>query len=333
MENDFSEDVIKIFSKMQLPKNKGKLIGLGVVVLLALIFGKSMIYSVGPDSAGIIQRFGKYVRTESAGLHFKLPTGIEKLNKVKVEYVFKEEFGFRTKQAGIRTTYSKGQFFDESNMLTGDLNSVVVEWIVQYKVKDPFKLLFRVRNPRRAIRDLSESVMRQVVGDRTVTEILTEGRIEAAIAVEQRLQQVLDDYDSGIHVVTVKLQDVNPPDEVKPSFNAVNEAKQEREKMINQAWEAYNSAIPKAKGEAEKMIREAEGYALDRVNRSKGDANRFLATWREYRNAKKVTRRRLYLETMTEVLPKAGKKFIIDSSQSSILPLLHLDEKEKGGEK
>lgn len=327
MEDDFSEDVIKFFSKMQLPKNTGKLIGPGIVILLGLIFGKSMIFSVGPDSVGVIQRFGKYVRTEGAGLHFKLPAGVEKLTKVKVEYVFKEEFGFRTESAGIRTTYSKRAFFDESNMLTGDLNSVVVEWIVQYKVKDPFKLLFRVRNPRRAIRDLSESVMRQVVGDRTVTEILTEGRIEAAIAVEQKLQKLLDEYDTGIHVVTVKLQDVNPPDEVKPSFNAVNEAKQEREKMINQAWEAYNSAIPKAKGEAEKMIREAEGYALDRVNRAKGDANRFLATWREYRKAKKVTRRRLYLETMAEVLPNAGKKFIIDSSQSSILPLLQLNEK------
>lgn len=331
MEDDFSEDVIKFFSKMKFPKNTKKLIGPGIILLLILVFGKSMIFSIGPDSVGIIQRFGKYARTEGSGLHFKLPTGIEKLTKVKVEYVFKEEFGFRTERAGIRTQYSKRQFFDESNMLTGDLNSVVVEWIVQYKVKDPFKLLFKVRNPRRTIRDISESVMRQVVGDRTVTEVLTEGRIEAAIAVEEKMQKILDLYDTGIHVVTVKLQDVNPPDEVKPSFNAVNEAKQEREKMINQAWEVYNSAIPKAKGEAGKMFRQAEGYALDRVNRAKGDANRFLATWQEYRKAKKVTRRRLYLETMTKVLPKAGKKFIIDSSQSSILPLLQLGE--NGGKK
>lgn len=331
MEDDFAEDITKMLSKIQLPKNKGKLIGLGIVIFMILIFGKSMIFSIGPDSVGVIQRFGKYARTEGSGLHFKLPAGIEKMTKVKTEHVFKEEFGFRTERAGIRTQYSTMQFFDESNMLTGDLNSVVVEWIVQYKVKDPFKLLFKVRNPRRAIRDLSESVMRQVVGDRTVTEILTEGRIEAAIAVEEKLQKILDVYDTGIHVVTVKLQDVNPPDEVKPSFNAVNEAKQEREKMINQAWEAYNSAIPRAKGEAEKMLREAEGYALDRVNRAKGDANRFLATWQEYRKAKKVTRRRLYLETMTVVLPKAGKKFIIDSSQSSILQLLQLGE--NGGKK
>ena len=302
-----------------------------LLILLFLVFGKSMIYSVGPESVGVIQRFGKYVRTENPGLHFKLPAGIEKLTKVKVEYVFKEEFGFRTVRSGTRTEYSTNKFPDESDMLTGDLNSVVVEWIVQYRIKDPKNYLFSLRDPRQAIRDITESVMREIVGDRTVSEVLTDGRIEAAITAEKKLQEILDSYNSGIHIVTVKLQDVNPPDSVKPSFNSVNEAKQEKEKMINQAWEAYNSSIPKAKGEAEQMIRSAEGYALDKVNRAKGDAQRFMSIWKEYRNAQTVTRRRMYLDKMAEVMPQAGKKYIIDSKQSSILPLLQLEQ--KGAEK
>lgn len=322
---DSPEDIINI-PQFRLPANPKFIPSvIGGVVLLILIF--SSFYSVGTDEVGIIQRFGKYVRTTKPGLHFKLPLGIEKATNIKVEYVFKEELGFRTIRPGIKTEYSAREYFDESLMLTGDLNVLVVEWIVRYKVKDPVKLLFNIRNPKETIRGISEAVMRQIVGDNSVNEILTIRRIEINQEVQDKLQEILDSYDCGIHIVTVKLQDVNPSDEVKPSFNEVNEAKQEKERMINQSWEAYNKVIPRAKGTAEKTIREAEGYALDRVNRAKGDAAKFLATWNAYKVAKEVTKKRLYLETMEKVLSKVKKKYIIDPEQKSILPLLRLEEK------
>ncbi len=297
-----------------------------VAVFLGLIFIFSGLYSVGPDEVGVIRRFGKYVRSTNPGLHFKIPMGIEKANKVKVKYIFKEEFGFKTLKAGIKSQYSTREYFDESLMLTGDLNVLIVEWIVQFKVKDPVKLSFNIRDPRETIRSISEAVMRQVVGDASVTEALTTRRVEINQEMQDQLQEILDFYDSGVQIVTVKLQNVNPADEVKSSFNEVNEAKQEKEKMINQAWEAYNKAIPTARGQAEKTIRESEGYALNRINMAKGDASRFIATWDAYRMAKEVTRKRLYLETMNEVLPKTGQKYIMDSSSNSILPLLRLNK-------
>jgi modulator of FtsH protease HflK len=216
-------------------------------------------------------------------------------------------------------------------MLTGDLNVIVVEWIVQFKVKDPVKFLFYVRDQRETLRNFSEAVMREVVGDNSVSEVLTTRRVEINREVQDTLQDILDSYDTGIQIVTVKLQDVNPPDEVKPSFNEVNEAKQEKEKVINQAWEAYNKAVPSARGQAEKTIRESEGYALSRINSAKGDASRYIATWEAYKSAKEVTRKRLYLEAMNEILPKAGQKYIIDSSATNILPLLNLNK--EGGAK
>jgi membrane protease subunit HflK len=294
-------------------------------ILMIVIFLFTSFYSVGPDEVGVIRRFGKYARTSNPGLHFKVPFGIEKVDRVKVRYIFKEEFGFRTLRPGVVSRYSSREYFDESLMLTGDLNVLVVEWIVQFKVKDPKKLLFNVRNPRNTIRNISEAVMRQVVGDHSVNEVLTTMRVEANLEVQEKLQEILDSYDSGIQIVTVKLQDVNPPDAVKPSFNEVNEAKQEKEKVVNQAWEAYNKAIPTARGEAEKTITEAEGYALNRVNKSKGDAAKFSAMWAQYKGAKEVTRKRLYLEAMNDVLPRAGSKYIVDSAEKGILPLLRLD--------
>ncbi len=295
----------------------------GIIILITIF---SSFYSVGPDEVGVIRRFGKYVRTTNPGLHLKVPFTIEKVNNVKVKYIFKEEFGFRALQPGVVTRYSAKEYFDESLMLTGDLNVLVVEWIVQFKVKDPVKLLFNIRDPRTTIRHISEAVMRQVVGDNSVSEVLTTRRVEINIAVQEKLQEILDSYNSGIQIVTVKLQDVNPPDPVKPSFNEVNEAKQEKEKVINQAWEAYNKAIPTAKGKAEKTIKKSEGYALQRVNKAKGDAAKFIATWQAYKDAKEVTRKRLYLETMNEIIPKAGTKYVIDSGQKGILPLLRLDK-------
>jgi len=205
-----------------------------------------------------------------------------------------------------------------------------VEWIVQYRIKDPIDYLFKVRDVQKTIGDLSESAMRQIVGDRSVDEVLTVGRIEVALETQKKLQQILDNYHVGIQVTTVKLKDVNPPDPVKDSFNEVNVAKQDRETTINQAWEAYNKVIPRAKGEAEKTISQAEGYAVNRVNRAMGDANKFVAVWKEYQVAKDVTKRRLYLETLGEILPKIGRTYILDVDQKGILPLLSLAE--KGGE-
>ncbi len=326
-ENIRIEDIIG-FSK-NIPHLR-KYIAAGIVLILILIFALTSFYSVGADEVAVIQRFGKYVRTTEPGLHTKIPFGVEKATRVKVRYIFKDEFGFRTLRPGIKTVRAPEKFLDESLMLSGDLNAVVVEWIVQFKIKDPVKLLFRIRDPAATVGVISEAVMRQVVGDHSVTEVLTTRRIEVNLAMQEKLQEILDSYDSGIHIVTVKLQDVNPPDQVKPAFNDVNEAKQERERMINEAWEAYNKAIPRAKGEAEKKISEAEGYAVNRVNQATGDARRFLATWEEYKDAKEVTRRRLYLEVLADVLPRAGRKYIIDSSQGGILPLLRLDG-EGGG--
>ncbi len=301
---------------------------LGLFVLVGL---RGVIYSIGPDEVGVIQRFGKYIALSSPGLHGKIPFGIEKVTPIKVEKIFKEEFGVRTVRSTAGTGYSSSQYSEESLMLTGDLNILDVRWIVQFKVKDPVKLLFVIRDSQDAIRDVSEVVMRRLVGDYTVDEVLTTKREEVDHLAQQEMQKILDSYQTGVQIVTVKLLDVNPPEKVKPAFNEVNEAKQEKEKMINQAWEAYNKVVPKAKGEAEKTIREAEGYALDKINRAKGEAERFLATLVEYKKAPQITQKRLYLETLMDVLPRVKEKYIIDPKQSSILPLLNLGE--KGGVK
>src|SRR3989338_4774014 len=238
-------------------------------------FSEFSKYSIWVAEVGVIQRFGKYIRLSSPGLHANIPFGIEKVTPIKVEKIFKEEFGTGREDSPSRVTSGGGR--DESLMLTGDLNILDVRWIVQYKVKDPIKFLFVVRNPLNIIRDVSEVIMRRLVGDYTVDEVLTIKREEIDHQAQIETQKILDEYQTGVQVVTVKLLDVNPPDKVKPASNEVNEAKQEKEKMINQAWEAYNKVVPKAKGEAERTIREAEGYSLDKINRAKGEAERFLA--------------------------------------------------------
>jgi membrane protease subunit HflK len=326
MEYNTPEDILGNM-KNKIPDPRKYLVPI-VGVVLVIVFLFTSIYSVGPEEVGVMRRFGRYVRTSNPGLHVKLPFNIEKVNNVKVRHIFKEEFGFRTLRPGVVSQYSPREYFEESLMLTGDLNVLVVEWIVQFKVKDPVKLLFNIRNPRDTIRRISEAVMRQIVGDHSVHQVLTTRRVETNQEMQDKLQAILDSYNSGVHIVTVKLQDVNPSDEVKPSFNEVNEAKQEKEKVINQAWEAYNKAIPKARGTAAKTIQQAEGYALERVNEAQGDAARFIAVWDSYRNAPAVTKKRLYLEAINEVLPKVGMKYVIDSAEKGILPLLRL---EKGG--
>ncbi|MDD4941533.1 MAG: FtsH protease activity modulator HflK [Candidatus Omnitrophica bacterium] len=298
-----------------------------VIGLFAIIGLRSGIYSIGPDEVGVIQRFGKYIGLSTPGLHVKIPFGIDKVTPIKVEKILKEEFGVRSSDSDSARVRTYGGDLEQSVMLTGDLNILDVRWIVQFKIDDPIKLLFVVRNPRFVIRDVAEIVMRRLVGDYSVDEVLTIKREEIDHLAQIEMQKILDEYQVGVQVITVKLLDVNPPDKVKPAFNEVNEAKQEKEKMINQAWEAYNKAIPRAKGEAEKTIREAEGYALDKINRAQGEAERFMVTLSEYHKAPEITRERLYLETLSGVLPRVKEKYIIDPRQSTILPLLDIGKK------
>lgn len=300
-----------------------------LLAILALVLILGSVYTVDPEEVGVVLRFGAYVRDASPGLNFKLPLGIEQVIKVPVERQLKEEFGFRTVQPGVRTEYSDRDFDDESLMLTGDLNIADVEWVVQYRIVDAYAYLFRVRGVRDTFRAMTEAVVRDAVGDRTVNEVLTVGRQEIASLVEQNLQALCDQYETGLKVEQVVLQNVNPPEKVKPSFNAVNQAQQEREERINTAQREYNQVIPRARGEAQQTIERSEGYALDRVNRSEGDAARFTALYDEYRKAPDVTRRRLYLETMGRVLPKAGRIVIVDEDVRGVLPLLDLDGLKK----
>jgi modulator of FtsH protease HflK len=312
---------------------KGRLPGIWLIIiaLLILYLGSSTFYTVGVDEVGIVQRFGEYVRTTPPGLNFKWPRGIEQATKVKVRFVFKEEFGFRTVKADVRSRFATGDaYLTESLMLTGDLNVAVVPWIVQYRIKDPYSFLFKVRDPRGTLRDLSEATMRLVVGDRSINEIISK-REEFAAQAQVLLQKELDEAETGISVSTIEMKRTNVPEAVQPSFNEVNQAVQEKEKMIYQAREEYNKRIPQARGDAEKTIREAEGYALDRVNRAQGDATRFLAVYEEYAKAEDVTRRRLYLEAIREILPKLGDKYIVDAEQKNLLPLLNLGS-SKGGQ-
>jgi len=295
-----------------------------ILVLLALIIVTSSFYTIDPEEVGVVLRFGKYTRQAEPGLNFKLPLGIETVTKVPVQRQLKEEFGFRTLQPGVRTEYSSKSYDDESLMLTGDLNIADVEWVVQYRIVNAYDYLFKVRAVRDTFRAMSEAVMREVVGDRSVNEVLTVGRQEVASLAEQKLQKLCDQYETGLKVEQVVLQNVTPPEKVKPSFNAVNEAQQEREEKINTAQRDYNKVIPRARGEAQRMIEEAHGYALDRVNRAEGDAARFTALYGQYRKAPEVTRKRLYLETLAKVLPKAGHKLVVDEQLRGLVPLLNL---------
>ncbi|MEZ4386012.1 MAG: FtsH protease activity modulator HflK [Candidatus Krumholzibacteriia bacterium] len=310
--------------EIRIPKPNVPLIRNLLVILLVLVVGFTAVYQVEPEEVALVLRFGKFVRVAEPGLNFKLPLGVETVQKVSVQRQWKEEFGFRTLRAGVRTQYSTREYSGEANMLTGDLNAASVEWVVQYRVVDPYKFLFKVRLPQETFRSMSEAIMRAVVGDRTVNEVLTVGRAEVANEVQVELQQLCDQYDIGIAVDQVVLQDVNPPDPVKPSFNEVNEAQQEREKLINQAQSEYNRVIPRALGEAQQTIQEAEGYALRRINEARGDSSRFVALFEEYRKAPDVTRTRIYLETMAQVLPNVQGKVLVDSDLQSVLPLLNL---------
>lgn len=299
-----------------------------IIIILAVIFFLvtvySMVYKIDKSEVGVVQRFGAFERIEKPGLNYKLPSPIEKVTKVDVLTVRTAEFGFRSETRRTRSRTSGGQeILSVAMMLTGDLNIAIVPWIVQYKVKSAKDYLFNVRNVDLLVKDMAESSMRLVVGDRSLDEVISE-RDEIAKEATNILQRELDEAAAGVTIVTVELQKTNVPREVQPSFNEVNQATQEKEQMILKAKEEYNKAIPAARGEAEKIIKEAEGYALDRINRAKGDASRFNSVYAEYIKAKDVTKRRLYLETMAELLPKLGQKYIVDSDMNNLLPLLNL---------
>ncbi|KAA3610440.1 MAG: FtsH protease activity modulator HflK [Calditrichaeota bacterium] len=308
------------------PNISGKTVKIIGVLIVIVWFIFSSVFTIEPEEVGVILRFGKYSRTVNPGLNFKFPFGVETMDIVPVKRQQKEEFGFKTAHADVRTRYVPGNFKNESLMLTGDLNAAQVEWIVQYRISDPYLFLFKVRNAAQTLRDVTEAVMREVVGDRTVNEIITVGRQDIEVTVTQKLQEIITQYETGINIDQVILQDVNPPDEVKASFNEVNEAEQEKESLINQAKSEYNKVVPRAKGQAEQQIEEAKGYALERVNNAKGEANRFTSLYREYAKAKEVTRQRMYLETMEEVLSTVGKKVITDDQASGILPLFNFNQ-------
>lgn len=316
---------IKIPS-IKIPK---KSLGIIIVAILVIAFLISGFYTINPDEAGVLQRFGKYIKTSSPGLNFKIPFGIDKLTKVKITRVFKEEFGFRTTSAGVKSTFSQQEYPTESIMLTGDLNVADVEWIVQYKIKDPYKYLFNIRNITNTIRNLSEAVIRRLVGDRSVDEVIVLSRQEIADEAQKELQKELDNYNAGIQIAIVKLQNVNPPQPVQPAFNDVNSAKQEEEKTVNNAWQEYNRVIPEAEGKAKEILEKAKGYAVNRVNRATGEADRFSSIYKEFRKSKEVTKKRIYLETMGDILTKVENIYIVDDNQQSVLPLLNLGKEVK----
>ena len=291
---------------------------------IALLLVSSGYYQVEPDEVGVVQRFGSYARTTDPGPHLKFPF-VESVTKVPVLRQLKMEFGFRTVRAAQRSEYADTpETRAEAVMLTGDLNVAVVEWIVQYRIRDARAFLFNVRAVPETFRYMSEASMRQVVGDHSVDEVITIGREAIALLAKEELQRLCNLYEIGIEVQQLVLQDVNPPDPVKPAFNEVNQAIQEKERAINDAWADYNKSVPKAKGEAEQAVRSAEGYALERVNNAQGDAHRFEAFHEEYRKAPGVTRKRIYLETMGTLLPKVGRKLVLDEKARGVLPLLQL---------
>ncbi|HEX7479085.1 MAG TPA: FtsH protease activity modulator HflK [Polyangiales bacterium] len=299
-----------------------------LVVLAAAVASLTSYYQVEPEQVALVTRFGKYLgEPVQPGPHFKLPFGIDTVIKVPVQRQLKEEFGFRTTQPGVRSEYEQSDDTrSESRMLTGDLNVADVEWIVQYKIKDPYQYVFRIRDVRGTLRDVSEAVMRKVVGDHSVTEVLTVGREQIQVLAKNELQKLCDRYKMGIEVLQLVLQDVNPPEAVRDSFNEVNQAIQERERSINQAWAHYNSVIPEAQGKAEQQIQGAEGYATERVNNARGDVQRFIAMQTEYEKAPVVTRSRLYLETIAKVLPQAHRRVFIDDKIKGVLPLFTMQE-------
>jgi modulator of FtsH protease HflK len=302
--------------------------GLGMILIFGLLLAAlgvwSAFYTVPSDSVAVVQRFGKYLKEVQPGLNIKLPLGVDVATIVPVKRQLKQEFGFAT--PGATDPYQSPQDGSkETQMVTGDLNAALVEWVVQYRISDPMKFLFDVREPSTTLRAVSESVMREVVGDRTVDEVITIGRQEIEAEALIKMQALSTKYEMGISIDQVQLKNINPPQPVQESFNEVNQAQQEKEKLINEARRDYNKVVPLAEGEKDQRIREADGYRLKRVNEAEGDVARFSALLAEYHKAPEVTRRRIYIETLQQVLPGIRSKIILDAQTQSILPFLNLD--------
>ena len=308
----------------------GKLLTI-IVVIMLISMANSAYFTIKPGEQGVVLRFGKYLKTANPGLNFKIPM-VDGVFKVDVKNVRKEEFGFRTKRAAQRTQYDKRGFDEESLMLTGDKNVIDVEWIVQYKIKDPVAYLFKVQNVSQAVKDVSETSIRRIVGNMDFDFVLGNRDLLAAASARE-MQKELDRYESGVDIVKVQLQDVNPPDAVKPAFNEVNEADQDMKRLVNEAEEHYNREIPKARGTALQVLEESHGYAVQRVNKAKGETARFVAILREYKKARDVTRKRMYLETMQAILPNVEEIYLVDKNQKGILPLLDLNKSKSGSKK
>lgn len=303
------------------------LLGFGgvVIAILLVIIAFTTSYTIPSDSIGLVQRFGKHVKEVNSGLHFKLPMGIDSVIVVPVKRQLKQEFGFSTR-GSTNPAQSRPDMAKQSQMVSGDLNAALVEWVLQYRISDPRKYMFEVRYPGETLRDVSETVMRAVVGDRTVDEVLTIGRQEIEDESLLKMRELATKYEIGVSIDQVQLKNINPPRPVQESFNEVNQAQQEKERLINEARRDYNKVIPLAEGEKDQKIREAEGYAQKRVNEADGDASRFNAVFEEYLKAPEVTRRRIYIETLKEVLPAVETKIIVDESAKQILPLMHLNQ-------
>lgn len=311
------------------PSELLKTVPVFIVILIVLGIGATSWFTIEPEAKGVVLRLGKYDRTVEPGLHFKLPFALDQVYKVPVKRQLKMEFGFRSSKPGVRTQYSDESFEQEALMLSGDLNVAEVEWVTQYRISEPQLFLFKVRNIEGTFRVMNEAVVREIVGDHSINDVLTTGRNDIELMAKEELQELCKQYEMGIVVDQVILQDVNPPDPVKPSFNEVNQAQQEKERLINQARAEYNKVIPRARGEASQKIEEAEGYAVQRVNEALGEAERFNAVFAEYQKAPEVTRQRMYLETMNQVLNQLGRKIIMDEQATGVLPLLNLNEEGK----
>lgn len=295
-----------------------------IIVVFVVLAGFTSVFTIKQAEQGVIQLFGKYVRTAQPGLNFKLPFGIEKVTKVDVEFVYQEEFGFQTIQTESKYGYTTESSSSEASlMLTGDLNVAVVPWTVQYKIGNPIDYLFKVKDVRGILRDMSEATMRTVVGDRSINEVISK-REEIASAAKEMLQKEMDQAQAGLFIQNIQMKKTNVPEPVQPSFNEVNQARQEKEQTIYRAKEEYNKEIPLARGEAQRVIKDAEGYAIDRINRAQGDATKFSAIYKAYAKAKDVTKKRMYLEAMLDIYPKLGSKYIIDSDQKNLLPFLNM---------